>query len=223
MNTRIIKVISSFLTASVFLSFCGCSLLKRDMKDASSLDRDYDNSDSLGGDSAYKVNGEIKIKPFTREAFERALEQVYGKKYEDDLIVYDSAEDNDQIAGTGVEGKMLISYSDPNDVHADVCFTKYDDPERAADLFYSFYYERFVENLTTPDENYKGTGIYGYNGNEGYIVFDAEWYDQVMYGAIFLKDNVVITCFTENNRRSRKDKIDEMLRAMQLPCPADEL
>lgn len=93
-------------------------------------------------------------------------------------------------------------------------YYEYDDTEDAQDMFEDAY-EEFLDEIEDDDM----TGSYYYDGTSGYVVFDGEYYGDYMHGGFFIRDNVLIEVYTNEDGSNEITTIDAFLNAIGFPKP----
>ena len=146
------------------------------------------------------------------DVFIDALDSVAGID-EDDCIVYD---DGDEVDGSDTEYELYyydkVSY----------VYIRFEDAEDAHDYFEDMYDD--VSDLKDDDE-FEGSSKLMLTDSQGYVLLDgdidcddsSDYSDGHYYGGIYLRDNVVISIYTDSSGKSKKADVDDFVKTLKLP------
>ncbi|MCR4704094.1 MAG: hypothetical protein K5665_10585 [Saccharofermentans sp.] len=156
----------------------------------------------------------------SEDTFFDALKNTVGIKKRDMLV----HEKNTTYSGIDVE--YLTFTEDGNNSY---CYVRYEDPDDAMERFENKY-ESFEDILG--DKLFDGSNRRMINRDQGYIVldgdlekdteFDGSTYhlsDTHYYGGFYVNKNVYIEVYSVNGSRKDKEKIDAVLKELNLPKP----
>lgn len=154
----------------------------------------------------YKWGGAFEA--ISVEYFEQVLEDTLGftcSEYYEDL--YWTA----QYAG--------------GDLKIDI-FQQYD-LQHASEVFQASYTDRFADILA--GGNFDGDYAYEFNGTDGYVVldgyidYDQGWFNHngYMYGGLFFTGDVFVIVLAYTSSSSAHAEVDDFLKALGYPVPAD--
>ena len=138
----------------------------------------------------------------TIRQMESALEKLYGSDYKYSYYS-DSA--------------SYYDYASYWDNYISIYMYIFDDASEAAEEFEYYYYEDIVEDIE--DDDFHGSYDYSFNGSEGYVLFDGDWYGDDYYGGFFFTGHMVICCYTYDADNSSKAEIDAFLKSVGYPTP----
>lgn len=93
-------------------------------------------------------------------------------------------------------------------------YYEYDDADDAQDIFEDAY-EELLDEIDGGDM----TGSYYYDGTSGYVVFDGECYGVYMHGGFFIRDNILIEVYTNDDGSNEVTTIDSFLNSIGFPGP----